>query len=156
LSTDVSEVRTASIIRAMSEISSSHGCEYEVQNCLLGRTAVQNNSRPTFQGYVLSPSSGRWMLPQQCYPDLEDIILHGSTSQKTILNSVAHVTSNQKPVSSVTELKTCMEGEVAATSNVCVQGKLIGWCWTNQAYCCSQSLPVHLARSSGVDRCTDI
>jgi hypothetical protein len=40
LSTDVSEVRTASIIRAMSEISSSHGGEYEVQICLLGCTAA--------------------------------------------------------------------------------------------------------------------
>jgi hypothetical protein len=34
------------------EISSSHGSEYEVQNCLLGCTAV------TFQRCVLPPSSG--------------------------------------------------------------------------------------------------
>jgi hypothetical protein len=39
------------------EISSSHGGEYEVQNCLLGCTAVENNCRPTFQRYVLPPSS---------------------------------------------------------------------------------------------------
>jgi hypothetical protein len=30
-----------------SEISSSHGGEYDVQNCLLGYTAVQNDCRPT-------------------------------------------------------------------------------------------------------------
>jgi hypothetical protein len=30
------------------EISSSHGGEYEVQNCLLGCTAVQNNCRQSF------------------------------------------------------------------------------------------------------------
>jgi hypothetical protein len=40
------------------EISSSHGGEYEVQNCLLGCTAVYNNCRPTFLRYVLPPSTG--------------------------------------------------------------------------------------------------
>jgi hypothetical protein len=41
------------------EISSSHGGEYEAQN-LLGCTAVfLIEYRPTFQKYVLPPSSGR-------------------------------------------------------------------------------------------------
>jgi hypothetical protein len=40
------------------EISSSHGGEYDVQCCLLGCTAVLNDCRPTFQRYVLPPSSG--------------------------------------------------------------------------------------------------
>jgi hypothetical protein len=49
------------------EISSSHGGEYEAQN-LLGCTAVfLIECRPTFQRYVLPPSSG-----------------HGSTSQKIL------------------------------------------------------------------------
>jgi hypothetical protein len=39
------------------EISSSHGGEYKVQNCLLGCTAVWNNCRPTFQRFVLPPLS---------------------------------------------------------------------------------------------------
>jgi hypothetical protein len=43
------------------EISSSHSGEYEVQNCLLGCTAVKNNCRPLFQRYVLPPSSGIMM-----------------------------------------------------------------------------------------------
>jgi hypothetical protein len=44
------------------EISSSHsGGEYEAQN-LLGWTAVfLTEFRPTFQRYVLPPSSGRWV-----------------------------------------------------------------------------------------------
>jgi hypothetical protein len=33
-----------------------------VQICLLGCTAVYNNCRPTFQRYVLPPSSGRWVI----------------------------------------------------------------------------------------------
>jgi hypothetical protein len=40
------------------KISSSHGGEYDVQNCLLGCTALSNDCRPTFQRCVLSPSSG--------------------------------------------------------------------------------------------------
>jgi hypothetical protein len=44
--------------QGVSEISSSQGGEYEVQNCLLGCTAVYSNRRPTFQRYVLPPSSG--------------------------------------------------------------------------------------------------
>jgi hypothetical protein len=32
---------------------------YKVQICLLGCTAVQNNCRPTFQRYMLPPSSGQ-------------------------------------------------------------------------------------------------
>jgi hypothetical protein len=32
---------------------------YEVQICLMGCTAVLNNCRPTFQRYVLPPSTGR-------------------------------------------------------------------------------------------------
>jgi hypothetical protein len=43
----------------ISEISSSHGGEYEAEN-LLGCTAVfLIKCRPTFQRYVLLPSSGR-------------------------------------------------------------------------------------------------
>jgi hypothetical protein len=42
----------------MFEISSSDGGEYDVHNCLLGCTAVQNDSRPTFQRCVLPPTSG--------------------------------------------------------------------------------------------------
>jgi hypothetical protein len=37
------------------EISSSHVGEYEVQICLLGCAAVENNCRQTFQRYVSSP-----------------------------------------------------------------------------------------------------
>jgi hypothetical protein len=40
---------------------------------------VRNNCRPTFQRYVLPPSSGKLR---------STIILHGSTSQKTILNFI--------------------------------------------------------------------
>jgi hypothetical protein len=41
------------------EISGSHGGEYEVKS-LLGCTAVfSNRCRPTFQRYVLPPSSGQ-------------------------------------------------------------------------------------------------
>jgi hypothetical protein len=46
-----------------------------VHNCLLECTAVSNNCRPKFQRCVLPPSTGT-------------IILHGSTSQKTILNII--------------------------------------------------------------------
>jgi hypothetical protein len=42
----------------ISEISSTHGGEYDVQNCLLGCTAVYNDCRPTLQRCVLPPSSG--------------------------------------------------------------------------------------------------
>jgi hypothetical protein len=43
------------------EISSSHGGEYEAQN-LLGYTAVfLIECRPTFQRYVLPPSSGQYI-----------------------------------------------------------------------------------------------
>jgi hypothetical protein len=45
-------------------------------------TAVYNNCRPTFQRYVLPPSSGNQHVPLKPRPT---IILHGSTSQKTIL-----------------------------------------------------------------------
>jgi hypothetical protein len=55
------------------EISSSHGGEYEVQNCLLGCTAS---------------------IIRDEYVSLKrrtTIILHGSTSQKTILNIILEI-----------------------------------------------------------------
>jgi hypothetical protein len=64
------------------EISSSHGSEYDVQNCLLGCTSVYNNCRPTFQRCVLPPSSGQYAPLKR----RSTVIVHGSTSQKTILN----------------------------------------------------------------------
>jgi hypothetical protein len=44
--------------KGLCEISSSHGGEYDVQNCLLGCTAAYNNCRPTFQRCVLPPDDG--------------------------------------------------------------------------------------------------
>jgi hypothetical protein len=51
--------KTWLIQNSICEISSSHGSGYEAQN-LLGCTAVfLIGCRPTFQRYVLPPSSGR-------------------------------------------------------------------------------------------------
>jgi hypothetical protein len=55
------------------EISSSHGGEYEVQNCLLGCTEM---SHPL------------WWRQHVPLKRRSTIILHGSTSQKTILNFI--------------------------------------------------------------------
>jgi hypothetical protein len=70
-------------MKEVSEISSSHGGEYDVQNCLLGYTAVENDCRPTFQRCVTHPWWWRQYAPLKRW---STIILHGSISQKTILN----------------------------------------------------------------------
>jgi hypothetical protein len=55
-------------VDSQSEISSSHGGEYEDQN-LLGCTAVfLIECLPTFQRYVLPPSSGRLVDGDSTYP----------------------------------------------------------------------------------------